>query len=102
MNIYEWASKNGTLVASGNESFAGLAGLTPLSMDMELIQSQVGDVIKQYSWKMAYAENDEQYAALYAEMLEKAEGFGYRELTDYYMAEAQKIIATRAELTAEK
>lgn len=100
LNIYQWAAQNGSLVASGNESYAGLAGLSTLSMDMELIQSQVGDVIKQYSWKMAYAENDEQYDSLYAEMLEKAEGLGYRELTDYYMAEAQKIIDTRAELNA--
>ena len=90
------------LVASGNESYAGLAGLSTLSMDMELVQTQVGDVIKQYSWKMAYAENDEHYNALYKEMVEKAEGLGYRELTDYYLAEAQKIINTRAELTAAK
>lgn len=102
LNIYEWAVENKVLVASGNESYAGLAGLSTLSMDMELVQTQVGDVIKQYSWKMAYAENDEHYNALYKEMVEKAEGLGYRELTDYYLAEAQKIINTRAELTAAK
>lgn len=98
LNVFDWAQKNGTLVGSGNESFAGLAGLDTLDMDQELALKQVGEVICQYSWKMAYAENDAEYDALYNEMLEKANGFGYRELTDFYIEQAQKIMAVRASM----
>ena len=98
MNVFDCAQKNGCLVASGNESFAGLAGLDVLDMDQELSLKQVGEVICQYSWKMAYAENEEQYNQLYDEMMEKANGFGYRELTDFYAAQAEKIMAVRASM----
>lgn len=96
LTIFDWAQENGKLVASGNESFSGLANITQLDMDQELSLKQVGEVICQYSWKMAYAENDEEYNKLYDEMLEKANGFGYAELTEFYKEQAEKIMQVRA------
>lgn len=99
-NSFELAKKLDALAASNNESYEGLANLGTLSMDLELIQTQVGDVIKQYSWKMAYAQSDEEYEALYQEMVDKAESFGYREITDYYLNNAQKIMDVRRQMTS--
>jgi putative aldouronate transport system substrate-binding protein len=44
--------------------------------DISALASRVGDIVKTNSWKMIFAKDDAEYAALYAEMLEKAEGLG--------------------------
>lgn len=98
-NIFEWAKNNGTLINSCNESYSGLAGLTNPDPDLELMINQIGDVVKQYSWKMAYAESEAEFDRLYDEMMTKVKGFGYDEVMEYYRAETEKLYKTRAELS---
>ncbi len=98
-NPFELAVKLDALVASNNESYEGLANLPTMDLDMELMQTQVGDVIKQYSWKLAYAVDDAEYDKLYQEMVDKANSFGYKEVTEYHLKNAEKTMEARRLMT---
>lgn len=43
----------------------------------KIVIKQIGDVIKQYSWKMIYANSDDEYNAAKSEMVTKAKNLGY-------------------------
>ena len=43
----------------------------------KVLVKQVGDVIKQYSWKMIYANSDSEFDSLSNEMISKAKNLGY-------------------------
>ncbi|WP_339233736.1 extracellular solute-binding protein [Paenibacillus sp. FSL R5-0517] len=42
-------------------------------------RDQVGEIIKELSWKMIYARNDAEFSSLQAEMIQKAKSLGYDE-----------------------
>lgn len=42
-------------------------------------RDQVGEIIKELSWKMIYAKNDAEFDSLKAEMIQKAKSLGYDE-----------------------
>ena len=97
-NIFDWDYANGTLVNSSNTTYSGLANLESPDLDMQMKISQIGDAVKQYSWKMAYAENDEQFDSLYNEMMEKVRGFGYEEAMEFYRVQTEQLYETRDRL----
>jgi putative aldouronate transport system substrate-binding protein len=69
----------------------------PVVMDTMLSQklSQVGAVIKEYSWKMIYANDDAQYDQLKKEMIEKAKGLGYDEIINWTVVQTKKVFELR-------
>ena len=90
-------------VFSQNANFAGLQSgwfgkLINPDLDMQMKTNQIGDAVKQYSWKMAYAENDEQFDSLYNEMMEKVRGFGYEEAMEFYRVQTEQLYETRDRL----
>ncbi|MGG4484044.1 extracellular solute-binding protein [Paenibacillus illinoisensis] len=46
-------------------------------------RDQVGEIIKELSWKMIYAKNDSEFESLKAEMVQKAKSLGYDECVDF-------------------
>jgi len=53
--------------------------------------------MKEYSWKCVYAETDEEFEALWTEMVTICKSFGYDEVTEFYMGEiANKLAAIAA------
>ncbi len=58
--------------------------LPALSDDMKAMSDQVGNIIKQYSWKMVLAENEKEFNSLCTEMTSKAKDLGYDTLLAYY------------------
>ncbi|MCH9276861.1 hypothetical protein JS533_011355 [Bifidobacterium amazonense] len=54
-----------------------------------VIVSQVGDAIKQYSWKMIYANSDSEFESLKKEMIAKAKNLGYDKLVEFETKYAQ-------------
>ena len=55
----------------------------PLTDDMQILASQIGDVVRTQSWLAIYAESDEEFDAIINEMCETAEGLGLSELMEY-------------------
>lgn len=90
-------------VFSQNANFAGLQSgwfgkLINPDLDMQMKTNQIGDAVKHYSWKMAYAESDEQFDSLYNEMMEKVRGFGYEEAMEFYRLRTEQLYETRDRL----
>lgn len=73
------------------------------SMDEMLNQkyNQIGTVLCEYSWKMVYANNEDEFDALWTEMVDKAYGLGYQEVLDYSSILTEKLFRERAAMMAE-
>ena len=66
------------------------------SGDIKTKRSQCGEVIKEYSWKMVYAEDENTFKSLWQEMKDKIKGFGYDEVLAYDL-ENLKVIQKATE-----
>ncbi|WP_317618455.1 extracellular solute-binding protein [Paenibacillus sp. PL91] len=69
----------------------------PAVMDSMLEQklSQVGTVIKEHSWKMVFAKDENEYNKLKNAMIEKSKGLGYDEIIDWQVEQTEKVFALR-------
>lgn len=100
-----WREKYGVLTAKEyfvkNNKIAvapqGFTGKEPLTMDKTLEQKNklIGTVIQQYSWKMVYAKNEEQYNKLKQEMLDKVNGLGYADVIAFSVKKAEELYEAR-------
>ncbi len=56
----------------------GATFITPEdSSEISTLRSQIGSTIKEFSWKMVFASNEEQFEQLKDEMQKTAIGLGY-------------------------
>jgi putative aldouronate transport system substrate-binding protein len=85
----EYFQKN-NLLAVNDPLFTGKA---PDVMDKTLTQkqAQVATVLKQYSWKMVFAKNQEKFDSLLKEMTAKAKGLGFDEVLKFNMDHAKQV-----------
>lgn len=60
--------------------------------DIKQKKSEVGKVIKEYSWKMMYAKDDNQFASLKEDMVSKAKGLGYDEVVKWQVENYEKTV----------
>lgn len=58
--------------------------------DFDVIWNSVTDVIVTYSWRAIYAESDDAYNEIVAEMIKEANAYGYDQCLDWSNAEAAK------------
>ncbi len=66
--------------------------ITPASDELEMTLSQIGEVVKKYSWQMVYAKDEAEFESLWTKMQTEAEGLGMQKVVDYYTAEWTKAI----------
>ncbi len=57
-------------------------------------------VMKQFSWKCVYAETDEEFEALWKEMVETCKSYGYDDVVAERMADIQRCFAYMDEMAA--
>ncbi|CAK4845610.1 unnamed protein product [Aphanomyces euteiches] len=88
----EYFVKN-NMIAVMKPAFTGTAPLTPPS-DIQQKQSEVGKVIKEYSWKMVFAKNDADYNKLKQQLLTKAKGLGYEDVIAFELDQTKKTVWT--------
>ncbi|MGI6689496.1 MAG: extracellular solute-binding protein [Christensenellales bacterium] len=76
------------VLADGNYTTVPLATklIGPLPDDMQIIATQIGDVVKTQSWLAVYAENDEEFNTIVAEMIATANELGLEEIMAYNQA----------------
>lgn len=55
-------------------------------------KAEVGKVIKEYSWKMMYAKDDNEFASLKEKMVSKAKGLGYDEVIKWQVENYEKTV----------
>ncbi len=66
--------------------------ITPASDELEMTMSQIGEVVKKYSWQMVYAKDEAEFEALWTKMQTEADGLGMQKVVDYFTGEWQKAI----------
>ncbi|RCW49651.1 extracellular solute-binding protein [Paenibacillus prosopidis] len=60
--------------------------------DIKQKKAEVGKVIKEYSWKMMFAKDDNQFASLKEDMVSKAKGLGYDEVLKWQVENYEKTV----------
>ncbi len=53
--------------------------------DIKTKRSECGEVIKEYSWRMVFAQDESEFDSLWQEMKGKIKGFGYEDVVAYDM-----------------
>jgi hypothetical protein len=56
----------------------------PVTGDLEMVVTQIGEVVKKYSWQMVYAASQAQFNSLWNQMKVEAGGLGLDKVVDYY------------------
>ena len=72
----DYMKKNNQLLASPSVDFTAKE-YTP---DLEALRVDVNKQLCQYTWNLIFCESDEDFEALWDEMIEQLNGFGYEEL----------------------
>ncbi|GIO12839.1 hypothetical protein J19TS2_23940 [Cohnella xylanilytica] len=89
----EYLEKN-NLLAVNKQIFTGTAPEV-ISDELSQKQSQVAQVIKQYSWKMIFAKDQAEFDKLKQEMIDKAKGLGYEDVLNWNKEQNQKVFEYR-------
>jgi putative aldouronate transport system substrate-binding protein len=78
-------------IAVWKPTFTGAAPAAEPS-DLKQKRSEVGKVIKQYSWKMIFAKNENEYNSLKQEMQQKAKGLGYDDVVKWELEQTKNTV----------
>ena len=62
--------------------------------EMELMMSQIGDLIVQTSWRMVFARDEDEFHSLWADMKSQLDGLGYQEVIEWNRNWVNELIAT--------
>ena len=69
--------------------------------DISTIRAQLSTLTKNAGWQMIYAESDEEFEKIWADMKAQLDDFGWQELCDYDMAIVNDMIAARKKVLGE-
>ncbi|BCJ93260.1 hypothetical protein acsn021_08290 [Anaerocolumna cellulosilytica] len=78
--LAEYVTKN-QMVAKSTQA---VNMIPTISDEMEMTISQIGEVIKKYSWQMIFAKDQAQFDELWNKMVTEAKGLGIDTVTQYY------------------
>ena len=68
-----------------------------MDTDMKATRDQVGNILKQYSWRMVFAADDAEYESTKEEMITMAKEMGYDTLVDYYLSLLPEVHQARVD-----
>ncbi|WP_082614773.1 ABC transporter substrate-binding protein [Paenibacillus sp. Soil787] len=60
--------------------------------DIKQKHGEVGKVIKEYSWKMMFAKDDNEFSSLKQQMIAKAKGLGYDDVVKWEVDQYEKTV----------
>ncbi|MCQ2520560.1 MAG: sugar ABC transporter substrate-binding protein, partial [Lachnospiraceae bacterium] len=75
----EWMKANGKMLVRPSVSVS----LPSDTTDIEVIRNQVGQEVKDASWRMIYAADDAEFDAMWDEMVENLNSLGFEELYNF-------------------
>lgn len=81
----EWMRNNNKLIVSPNVSVARPNDTT----EIQVIRSQCMETLNTASWKMIFAETDDEFDALWDDMVTEMDGYGFQELVEFDKAKWQ-------------
>jgi len=78
--LAEYVNKN-NMVAKSTQA---VNMIPPISDEMEMTVSQIGEVVKKYSWQMIFAKDEDEFNKLWEKMVTESKGLGADDITAYY------------------
>lgn len=69
------------------ESTQAVNMINPASDDLEIIMTQIGEIVKKMSWQMVYAKDEAEFNSLWDTMVSQAEQLGLDQVTEFYTNE---------------
>ena len=87
----DYMKKNGQLLASPSVDFTPPSD----SNDIAAIRLDVNKQLCTYTWQLIFAETDEDFELLWDKMVEKMDGFGYKDLYAYDVSVYQEEVAAK-------
>ena len=63
-----------------------------LPAKLQTIESHLQEMVQELSWNMIYAETEEEFEQLWAEMLQRGEALGMEQLNAYYQKEWKQAL----------
>lgn len=75
----DYMKANDVLLVSPNVSVS----LPSDTTDISVIRNQINEAVCDYSWRMIFAADDEEFDAMWDEMSEQLDGFGFQELVEF-------------------
>ena len=93
----DYMNKNGQLLASPSVDFTPPSD----SNDIAAIRLDVNKQLCTYTWQLIFAETDEDFELLWDKMVEKMDGFGYKDLYAYDVSVYQEEVAAKLAAVAE-
>ena len=63
-----------------------------LPAKLQTIESHLQEMVQELSWNMIYAETEEEFEQLWAEMLQRGEALGMEQLIAYYLNEWKQAL----------
>ena len=81
----DYMKKNNQLLASPSVDFTP----APDNNDIASLRVDVNKQLCQSTWQLIFAEDDDEFEALWDKMIEKLDGFGYKELYEFDCANYQ-------------
>ena len=79
LNPVDYMVKNDKLKARPSVGFAPPDD----TLDIQNIRDNVNKELCDYTWQLIFVESDEEFDAMWDQMVEKMDGFGYKELYEY-------------------
>lgn len=74
------------------ESTQAVNMITPATDDLEITITQIGEIIKKFSWQMVYAKDEAEFESLWENMTNQAKQLGLDRVTEYYQNEWQNAL----------
>lgn len=90
--VIEYLQKNNQIIVSPGTDHISPDETTELST----IRSQCANTIITYSWKMVFAQSDDEFNSLYKELLSRAESLGYSQIYQFDLNNAKAEAAAKA------
>lgn len=83
--VIEYLQNNNQMIVSPGTDY-----ISPnVSTELSTIRTQCASAVISYSWKMVYADSDEEFEALYAELLSRTEALGYSQIYQFDLDNAR-------------
>ncbi|MCM1307896.1 MAG: extracellular solute-binding protein [Butyrivibrio sp.] len=91
--VMEYLQNSGHMIVSPGTDYISPDESTELST----IRTQCADTIVSYSWKMVYAESDEEFEGLYSELLSRTKALGYSQIYRFDLENAREEAKAKAD-----
>lgn len=90
LTVRDYVVKNNKVAVAPAYSSSEAPATEP--SDIKQKHSEVGKVIKEYSWKMMFAKDDNEFNSLKQQMLTKAKGLGYDDVVKWEVDQYEKTV----------